>query len=45
LTTRLGRRFRDLQGWANQILAAEAETVVLIVAGLPIALKGGTRHE
>ena len=38
-TTRVGRRFRDLQGWANQILAAEAQSVVLIVAGLPIVLK------
>ena len=38
--TRLGRRFRDLQGWANQILAAEAAHVALLVAGLPVVLKG-----
>ena len=38
-TTRVGRRFRDLQGWANQILAREAQIVVLVVAGLPLRLK------
>ena len=38
-TTRVGRRFRDLQGWANQILAREATSVTLMVAGLPLVLK------
>ncbi|MGH9220770.1 MAG: bifunctional adenosylcobinamide kinase/adenosylcobinamide-phosphate guanylyltransferase, partial [Vicinamibacterales bacterium] len=39
-TTRVGRRFRDLQGWANQILAEEARIVVMVVAGIPVTLKG-----
>jgi adenosylcobinamide kinase / adenosylcobinamide-phosphate guanylyltransferase len=36
----LGRNFRDLAGWLNQSLAAVADTVLFIVAGLPMALKG-----
>lgn len=38
--TPLAREFRDLQGQANQILAREASRVVLLVAGIPLTLKG-----
>ncbi|MBI3083319.1 MAG: bifunctional adenosylcobinamide kinase/adenosylcobinamide-phosphate guanylyltransferase [Candidatus Omnitrophica bacterium] len=37
----LGRRFRDLAGLANQIAAGFADHVFLLVAGIPLALKGG----
>ncbi|MCK6490902.1 MAG: bifunctional adenosylcobinamide kinase/adenosylcobinamide-phosphate guanylyltransferase [Planctomycetes bacterium] len=36
----LGRQFRDLQGWANQRLAAACARAALVVAGLPLWLKG-----
>ncbi|HXA28303.1 MAG TPA: bifunctional adenosylcobinamide kinase/adenosylcobinamide-phosphate guanylyltransferase [Candidatus Angelobacter sp.] len=35
-----GVRFRDRLGAANQVLAAQADEVVLVVAGLPLWLKG-----
>lgn len=35
----LGRRFRDLQGLANQALARAAEEVHFVTAGLPLRLK------
>jgi adenosylcobinamide kinase / adenosylcobinamide-phosphate guanylyltransferase len=35
-----GRRYRDLLGELNQAVAAVADNVVLMVAGLPLVLKG-----
>jgi adenosylcobinamide kinase / adenosylcobinamide-phosphate guanylyltransferase len=40
--TRLGRQCRDLLGVANQIVAAAADEVVLMMAGIPLSLKGRT---
>ena len=36
----LGRRFRDLTGEINQRIAAQADNVFFLVAGLPLLLKG-----
>ena len=39
-TTELGRRFTDLHGMLNQHAASRADSVVLMVAGLPHSIKG-----
>jgi len=36
----LGRRFRDLSGMANQKMAETADTVIFMVSGIPMFLKG-----
>ena len=38
----LARRFRDLQGRLNQRVAARADRVVLMVAGIPVVVKEAT---
>jgi len=36
-----GRHFRDLLGGVNQRVAAAVDRVVLMVAGIPMIVKGG----
>jgi len=37
--TEIGRKFTDLQGWANQYIAREADGVMLMVSGIPLTIK------
>jgi adenosylcobinamide kinase/adenosylcobinamide-phosphate guanylyltransferase len=42
--TKEGRRFRDLSGWLHQKVAEKADWVLLMVAGIPIVLKGERKY-
>ncbi|NIG52070.1 bifunctional adenosylcobinamide kinase/adenosylcobinamide-phosphate guanylyltransferase [Chitinophaga sp. Cy-1792] len=33
------RKFADLQGWTNQYIARLADTVILMIAGIPVIIK------
>jgi adenosylcobinamide kinase/adenosylcobinamide-phosphate guanylyltransferase len=35
----MARKFADLQGWMNQFIAQQAETVYLMVSGIPVKIK------
>jgi adenosylcobinamide kinase/adenosylcobinamide-phosphate guanylyltransferase len=37
--TETGRKFTDLQGWANQYIAGHAQKVTLMVSGIPVPVK------
>ena len=37
--TEVGRKFTDLQGWANQYVASKADEAIFMVSGLPLWLK------
>ena len=38
-TSSLGRQFQDLLGTVNQAIAADADAVTLVVAGIPVPIK------
>lgn len=40
--TEVGRKFTDLQGWANQYVGAKSDEAILMVSGLPLYLKKQT---
>ncbi|WP_232696512.1 bifunctional adenosylcobinamide kinase/adenosylcobinamide-phosphate guanylyltransferase [Brevibacillus daliensis] len=41
-STKLGRSFQDIAGYANQLLASFANEVYFVVAGIPMNIKGAS---
>lgn len=41
----LGRKFRDVAGKANQMVAQQADEVYLMVSGIALKVKGDSTHE
>jgi adenosylcobinamide kinase / adenosylcobinamide-phosphate guanylyltransferase len=41
----LARRYRDLVGRANQVIATDADVVTLVVCGVPMNIKESQEHE
>jgi adenosylcobinamide kinase/adenosylcobinamide-phosphate guanylyltransferase len=37
--TEIGRKFTDLQGWANQYTASKANEVILMISGISVKIK------
>ena len=37
--TEIGRRFTDMQGWANQFVASKADEVIFMVSGISMKIK------
>lgn len=37
--TEIGRKFTDLQGWANQYTAAKADKAILMISGIGVTIK------
>lgn len=41
--TEAGRKFTDLQGWMNQYIAGLSTEVILMVSGIPLIVRQGSR--
>ena len=41
--TAFSRRFRDMAGRINQMIAKESDEVCLVVSGIPMMIKGGDK--